>query len=132
MKETQTTSFPFCNHIKSPEGNGRSYSRSLLMAGRGFPLKNPMGDVSNRPQVHIESGLCVGDVIVVKSSASFKYFFNIFKSASDPAQSGMIPPSFEPFGTPLQDMELKTDSLPSGTVVSSPGVNVSHISTSPL
>lgn len=91
-----------------------------------------MGDISNRPQVHIESGLCIGDVIITDSSATFKYFFNIFKSASDPAQSGMIPSAFEPFGTSLQDLEIKVGSLSSGTVISSPGVAVSRISASPL
>jgi hypothetical protein len=133
MKETQTSSFPFCNHIKSPEGYGKSYSRSLLLAGHGFPLRSPAGDMANRPSAHIESGLCIGDVIAVKSSGvTFKYFFNIFKGASDPTQSQMIPPNFQPFGTPLQDLEIKTDNLAAGTVISSPGVNATPISTSPL
>ncbi|KAF5311773.1 hypothetical protein D9619_002553 [Psilocybe cf. subviscida] len=132
MKETQTASFPFCNHIKSPEGDGKSYARSLLLAGHGFPFLNPKGPVGNRPSAHVESGLCVGDVIAVNSSSSFKYFFNIFKPASDPAQSQMTPPSFEPFGTPLEDMDVKTKTLPPGTTITSAGVNVSRVSSSPL
>lgn len=66
------------------------------------------------------------------SSSSFKYFFNIFKSASDPAQSQMTPPSFEPFANALQDMDVQTKQLSPGTAIVSPGVNVSRISNSPL
>lgn len=134
MKETQTASFPFCNLIRSPEGEGKSYSRSLLSAGYGFPLRDLTGDrnTTNRPAVHMKTGLCIGDVIAIDSGASFKYFFNVFKASSDPAQSRYLPPSFEPFGTSLEDMQIKTSILAPGTVISSPGVDVTRISTSPL
>lgn len=134
MKETQTASFPFCNHIQAPEGEGKSYSRSLLSAGYGFPLRDLTGDrnTTNRPAVHMKSGLCIGDVIVIDSGSSFKYLFNVFKPASDPAQSRYLPSGFEPFGTSSEDMQIKTSTLVSGTVISSPGVDITRVSSSPL
>ncbi|PPQ76765.1 hypothetical protein CVT26_000265 [Gymnopilus dilepis] len=125
--------FPQIVTLRQTTGKASSYSRSLLLAGHGFPIWNPSGDLA-RPPAYLKRGISIGDVGVLDSDGVFEFHFNIYLPPDDPTHAGTVPPHFQPVEPILQPHEIRYDReyFPPGHVVASRGVATKQYSDDPL
>ncbi|KAH9484553.1 hypothetical protein JR316_0004035 [Psilocybe cubensis] len=128
----EDTSFARCHQTSITTCGAETYTRSLLMAGHGTPIWDPIGD-TNRPKHHLKSGVMIGDVGHVTVHGDFESYFNIFLPPDKELQL-YCPENLEPLSPPLKPEEVKvqTNYFHPGTVLSSTGAEVTHMQESPL
>ncbi|KAH9484551.1 hypothetical protein JR316_0004033 [Psilocybe cubensis] len=120
-------SFARCHTTAFTSCGTETYARSLLMAGNGFPIWDPVGD-TGRPSAHLKSGLMIGDVGYLSDEGDFQYHFNIFLPPSSEVHFN-APANLEPLFPALQSKEIKTETnyFAPGTVIASTGVEVTRV-----
>ncbi|PBL03172.1 hypothetical protein ARMGADRAFT_1069725 [Armillaria gallica] len=71
------------------------YVQLMSTLGHGYPLWFPDYD-PNLPPTYPKDGTRVGDLGYLTDEGSFEYLFNVCTDASDPSNSGGVPPDFVP------------------------------------
>ncbi|KAJ7039346.1 hypothetical protein C8F04DRAFT_305523, partial [Mycena alexandri] len=74
--------------------DSRTYSRSLIFKGHGYPLFNPQ-PFDDLPLDTRRTGTEIGDVGIITSDGSFDVIFNICRAADDPLNRFGVPDGFE-------------------------------------
>jgi len=108
------------------------YCRSLMSAGSGIPLYDPVG--FSPIDAYLRSGTSIGDVGYIDSAGAFQYLFNIFHERDHTRQGRFIPREFRPIEPPLSEWEtrLSPNYFEPGTILTSQGIQVAHLSANPL
>ena len=130
----KTGSFALYNRSSAVPGNTESYIRSLTFAGHGYPPWETVGNL-RCPANHVRVGVGIGDVgVTMARGGQFDFHFNIFSDEDDPIQHQGTPAKFKPLRPTLDSTEVRfqPDYFPPGTVIASKGVEVTHISESPM
>ena len=124
--------FPFCNRVSTADGAAESYPRSMLSLGHGYPILNVVGN-RNSSDLHLKRAPSLGDVGLLSSDGDFTFTFNIFTPPNDPIHVNETPPGFMPMKYPDQtEVSRIPNQFPPGTVLTSKGITIRHISDSPL
>lgn len=71
------------------------YVQLMSTLGHGYPLWFPDYD-PNLPPTYPKDGTRIGDLGYLTDEGSFEYLFNVCTDASDPSNSGRVPPDFVP------------------------------------
>lgn len=104
----------------------------MYMLGHGTALWEPIGDIflGNRPS---KPGLDIGDVGFLDEAGAFEYCFNIFHPSTGAIQK-LCPPDMEPLLSLPQPADIRTHAhhFTPGTILTTTGVEVSQLTSSPL
>ena len=130
--EPIVNAFPRCNKVFSVRGAVESYSRALLSVGHGYPIFDVAGDWRRSP-LHLSRGPSPGDIGILNPQGDFVLAFNIFADPNDPIHQNETPSDFVPTKPPDPTEIIRIPNyFQPGTVIASKGVDVRHISNSPL
>ncbi|KAJ7701659.1 hypothetical protein B0H16DRAFT_461756 [Mycena metata] len=97
-----------------------NYCHQLVRQGRGFPMYVPSPQ-QNLPAEYRRTGIAIGDVGRVTPEGGFDFFFNIYRSASDPINANHVPQDFVPL-SPYDPFDLTHYDFDCGEYVSTPSV----------
>ncbi len=71
------------------------YIQLMSTLGYGYPLWFPDHD-PNLPPTYPKDGTRIGDLGYLTDEGDFEYLFNVCTDASNPSNSGRVPPDFVP------------------------------------
>ncbi|KAF8902759.1 hypothetical protein CPB84DRAFT_1678554 [Gymnopilus junonius] len=126
-------SYPRIVTLQRRNGHEESYCRSLLLAGHGFPMWKPSGNLA-MPVEYLTKGVNIGDVGVIDNDGFFRCYFNVFLPRDHPIHRGFVPREFQPIEPPLcaDEVVYKQQYFKPGHIVASKGVVIKRHSENPL
>jgi hypothetical protein len=123
MTQFNSSSHPFQNSagIELFEGQVFSHSKvycsEMLRQDRGFPLYQPAPQ-KNLSEEYQRHGISIGDVGTVTPEGIFDFFFNIFRSPTDPLNANGTPEGFRPMEPAYESKDIIDLELDPGNYVS--------------
>ncbi|PPQ64815.1 hypothetical protein CVT26_002647 [Gymnopilus dilepis] len=132
-RSLQLPSYPRIVALQQRNGYQESFCRSLLLAGHGFPIWRPSGNLAMPIEYRME-GVNIGDVGIIDEGGSFKFYFNIFLPSGHPIHKRIVPREFRPIEPALQPDEVVRDLnyFEPGKIIASKGVVITRHSETPL